>query len=379
MTRKISVNLDQNGYDILVGENLLDQAGDLLSEILIRPRSVIITDENVARLHLERLEAALKKSAIEFSTIILPAGEGSKSFAVLENLLDQLLDLKLERQDMIIAFGGGVIGDLVGFAASIYLRGIDFIQIPTTLLSQVDSSVGGKTGINTTKGKNLVGSFHQPRLVISDVNTLETLPRRQLLSGYAEVVKYGLIQDLEFFEWLEESGKALIEGDRALRIQAIVKSCEAKALIVAEDEKEAGRRALLNLGHSFGHALEAETGYSELLYHGEAVAIGTIMAFDLSAHMGLCHAADAAIVKSHFIHMGLPYRLWGLDHPVSQCPMDAEKLIGHMAQDKKMAQGRLTFILATAIGEAVLNNKVSTEDLTWVYEQTLSAPNNPQE
>lgn len=371
MTRKIRVKLDTEGYDILVGETLLDQAGDLLSEILTRPRTVIITDENVARHHLARLEASLTKSSIKFSTIILPAGEATKSFAALEKLQDQLLALKLERSDMIVAFGGGVIGDLVGFAASIFRRGIDFIQIPTTLLSQVDSSVGGKTGINTAAGKNLVGSFHQPRLVISDVSLLETLPRRQLLSGYAEVVKYGLIQDRAFFEWLEENGKALIEGDRQIRIEAIVTSCEAKARIVAEDEKETGIRALLNLGHTFGHALEAETGYSDILYHGEAVAIGTMMAFDLSAHMGLCSTADAAIVKSHFIHMGLPHRVTEIDHPVSQIHMTSENLIHHMAQDKKMSKGRITFILATAIGEGILNNAVSQEEIRWVYDQLL--------
>lgn len=341
---KTRVELGDRAYDILIGENLLAKAGSYIGPLLNRSRTVIITDENVAPLHLDVLCASLRGDNIDYETIILPPGEGTKSFSMLENLLDRLLELRLERTDMIIALGGGVTGDLCGFAASIYLRGIDFIQIPTTLLAQVDSSVGGKTGINSVRGKNLIGAFHQPRLVLADVKTLETLPRRDFLSGYAEVVKYGLIDDAPFFTWLEENGPALINGDNALRAHAILKSCKAKARIVAQDEKEHGARALLNLGHTFGHALEAENAFSGGLYHGEAVAIGMLMAFELSEKRGHMATGDVTRVRDHLKNVGLP-----VDKKFN---FQTEKLIHHVQGDKKARGGQVTFILANAIGES---------------------------
>lgn len=371
MSQKITVALGRNSYDIHVGDGLLEQAGPLVAACLNRPRTVIITDENVARCQLPRLEKSLTQEGIAFDSIILPAGEATKSFQQLENLLDQLLALQLERQDKIIAFGGGVIGDLVGFAASIYQRGIGFIQIPTTLLSQVDSSVGGKCGINTPRGKNLVGSFHQPDLVLTDVSTLDSLPKRQLLAGYAEVVKYGLIGDPAFFIWLEENGQKITAGDHDAQTEAILVSCRAKANVVAQDEKEKGQRALLNLGHTFGHALEAEVGYSDHLFHGEAVAIGMVMAFDLSVKMGLCPAEDAAKVRDHLTKICLPTRLSKSNHPISQVNMSAEKLFNHTLQDKKMADGRVTYVLTSGIGQAFLSADVTPEDIKHIFQMAM--------
>ncbi|WP_321395775.1 3-dehydroquinate synthase [Emcibacter sp.] len=368
---KLSVDLGERSYDIIIGTNLLDRAADYIKEILHHQRTIIVTDENVARHQLPRLEKSLRDGGIEFETIILPAGESTKSFAQLEKLCERLLEHRLERKDMIIAFGGGVIGDLTGFAASILRRGMDFIQIPTTLLSQVDSSVGGKTGINTGQGKNLVGSFHQPRLVLADVTTLDTLPARQVLAGYAEVVKYGLIGDRDFFLWLERNGRDLINGDRQKQIHAIKTSCTAKARIVAEDEKETGRRALLNLGHTFGHAIEAECGYNDTIFHGEAVAIGMVMAFDLSVKMGLCPEQDAARVSAHLVSINLPVRLTGTDHPVCNVKMTADRLMEHMAQDKKVADGTLTFVLASEIGKGFLTQDVDPDRVREILELSL--------
>ncbi|VAX08718.1 3-dehydroquinate synthase [hydrothermal vent metagenome] len=376
MTQKITVSLESHSYDILVGEGLLDQAGALIAPLLPRLKTVVITDENVAKHQLPRLEKSLVSANIEFDTIIMPAGEASKSFHHLEHLLDQLLSLKLERNDIIVAFGGGVIGDLVGFAASIYMRGIDFIQIPTTLLAQVDSSVGGKTGINSSRGKNLVGSFHQPCLVLTDVSSLNSLPKRQLLAGYAEVVKYGLIDDATFFSWLEKNGQKIISGDPEARREAIVKSCQAKARVVAEDEKERGNRALLNLGHTFGHALEAEAGYSDLLFHGEAVAIGMVMAFNLSVKMGLCSKEDAERLQQHLEEMSLPTRISKTDHPISQVKMTAERLYGHVLQDKKKSDGRVNFVIVSGIGKAFLSNDINPEDVKKIFLSALQGNNN---
>lgn len=367
MTQKTTVNLGNRSYDILIGENIIDEAGVHIGALLKRARTVIITDENVARHQLSRLEASLKEKNIAFETIILPAGEATKSIGQLESLLDTMLSMKLERSDMVIALGGGVIGDLVGFAASVYLRGIDFIQVPTTLLAQVDSSVGGKTGINSPRGKNLIGAFHQPRLVLIDITTLETLDPRHVVAGYAEVVKYGLINDPEFFNWLEQNGKDLIcgpaEQSRALRGDAILKSCEAKAAVVAEDEKEGGARALLNLGHTFGHALEAENGYNDGLFHGEAVAMGIILAFQLSERMGLCPAGDVARVKCHFEQISAL--------PLSGFNLDVDHLLEHMTKDKKMADGKLTFVIASGIGKSYLSRDVHMEDVKAVLETGL--------
>tara|TARA_R110002096_G_scaffold436105_1_gene668033 strand:+ start:37385 stop:38494 length:1110 start_codon:yes stop_codon:yes gene_type:complete len=367
MTQKTTVDLGSRSYDILIGEDIIDEAGSYINALLKRPRTVIVTDENVARHQLSRLESNLKAENIAFDTIVLPAGEATKSIGQLEKLLETMLSMKLERSDMVIALGGGVIGDLVGFAASIYLRGIDFIQVPTTLLAQVDSSVGGKTGINSPHGKNLIGAFHQPRLVLIDVTTLDTLDPRHVIAGYAEIVKYGLINDPEFFKWLEQNGKDLISGpaerSRALRTEAIFKSCEAKAAVVAEDEKESGARALLNLGHTFGHALEAENGYNDRLFHGEAVAMGIILAFQLSEKMGLCPASDVARVKRHFEQTSA--------QSLSDFNLDVNHLLEHMTKDKKMADGKLTFVVASGIGKSYLSKDVDMEDVKSVLEMGL--------
>jgi 3-dehydroquinate synthase len=277
--------------------------------------------------------------------------------------------MNLERSSLLVAFGGGVIGDLAGFAASILLRGLDFIQIPTSLLAQVDSSVGGKTGINTPHGKNLVGSFHQPRLVLADTGVLRTLPKRELLAGYAEVVKYGLIDDPDFFQWLEDHGLAIVEGDPAARRHAILTSCAAKAAIVAEDERESGRRALLNLGHTFGHALEAELGYDQRLLHGEAVAIGLVLAFELSTALGLCPAADTAAVRRHLAAVGLPTDLEAVPGVV----WSVEALIEHMRRDKKVRDGRVSFVLVRGIGKAFMAGDIALDDVAALLTDQLAA------
>jgi 3-dehydroquinate synthase len=353
----VRVELCARAYDIVVGESLLDRAGALIKPVLRQPRIAVITDDTVAPLYLPRLRAACAAEAIHVDGVVLPAGEQTKDFGHLQTLCERLLAARIERGATLVALGGGVIGDLAGFAAGILLRGLDFVQVPTTLLAQVDSSVGGKTGINTSQGKNLVGLFHQPRLVLADVATLDTLDPRQVRAGYAEVAKYGLIGDAGFFAWLEANGPALVGGDRALRRRAVLVSCAAKAGIVAADEREAGERALLNLGHTFGHALEAETGFSDALLHGEAVAIGMVLAFDLSVRLGLCAAADRDRIRRHLEAVGLPVgmtrgsdRRWSVD-----------ALIGHMRHDKKVRDGRMTFVLAHGIGRAFLSRDVPIE------------------
>ena len=359
----VKVDLGARSYDILIGSDLVSQAGFHISTLLKRGRTVTISDETVAKLHLPALQASLESCGIRNDTIILPPGERTKSFSHLEGVLDQLLTHKVERGDMILALGGGVIGDLAGFAASILRRGVDFVQIPTTVLSQVDSSVGGKTGINTSHGKNLIGAFHQPRMVLADISVLETLSTREFLAGYAEIVKYGLIDDAPFFEWLELNGKSALDGDNEARIYAIKKSCEAKARIVAQDEREGGVRALLNLGHTFGHALEAAVQYdSERLVHGEGVAIGMGLAFDLSARMGLCAQENSARIRQHFQAMGCPAS-------IAQIPgdrLEARNLLQRMGQDKKVEDGKLTFILAKGIGQAFITQDVNVDDVVEV-------------
>ncbi len=350
----LSVGLEGRQYDIVIGERLLKSAGWRLRPILPQPRTVTITDSNVAPLHLAVLEASLKDADISNSTVILPAGESTKSFSHLERLMDHLLELGVERSTTLIALGGGVVGDISGFAASILLRGVPFVQIPTTLLAQVDSSVGGKTGINTPRGKNLVGTFHQPLMVIVDIETLDTLPRRELLAGYAEVVKYGLIDDREFFDWLSVNGADLRDGGRQARRHAILTSCRSKAAIVAEDEKEAGRRTLLNLGHTFGHVIEAQTGFGERVLHGEGVAIGTVMAFELSARLGYCSESEADLVRHHLSARGLPVDLRGLADET----WTVDLLMEHMARDKKVRGGKLTFVLLGGIGQAFVTRDV---------------------
>lgn len=364
----ISLSLGDRGYDILVGVGLLADAGAIVGPHLARPQTVIITDETVANLHLATLRGAFTDAGIACSEIIVPAGEGSKTFAQLERILDQLLEARIERSDCIVALGGGVVGDLAGFAASILRRGTSVVQVPTTLLAQVDSAVGGKTGINTRQGKNLIGTFHQPRLVVIDVNVLETLPKREFLAGYAEVVKYGLIGDAEFFAWLEANGSAAVAGDADARRHAIVESCRAKARVVEADERETGQRALLNLGHTFAHAFEAEAGYDGGLLHGEAVAVGLVMAFQLSARLGLCPEADAARVQRHLSAIGLPTTLRSVE-----TGWDVDRIAGRMTQDKKSRQGVVPFVLARGIGKAFLSNDVTRADVMAVLRHDLAA------
>jgi 3-dehydroquinate synthase len=367
--RQLSVELGDRSYNIMVGRRLMDQAGSLISPLMKGHKAVIVCDSNVAPIYLAKLEASLSGAGIEHSTVTLEAGEKTKSFEHLQALSDMLFKKGVDRQTILIALGGGVIGDLSGFCAAITMRGIGYIQIPTTLLSQVDSSVGGKTGINTFYGKNLIGAFHQPRLVLADLDCLDSLPRRQLLAGYAEIVKYGLIKDAEFFLWLEKNATSLLNGDKALQAHAILKSCAGKASIVAQDEYENGVRALLNLGHTFAHALEAEVGYGDKLLHGEAVSIGMVMAFDLSHRLGLCQKADANRVRNHLDSIGLPTNLVGIaDH--SWTP---ERLVSQMGLDKKAEAGSIIFILARAIGSSFISRDVNPIELQAFLADTLSA------
>ncbi|AVM75500.1 3-dehydroquinate synthase [Magnetospirillum gryphiswaldense] len=349
---RLHMELGDRGYDILIGSGLLDQTGALMAPVMRGKRAFVVTDDQVGPVYLDRVLASLDKAGIAHDHTQITHGEHSKDFAHLEALVESMLDARCERSTMIIALGGGVVGDLTGFAAAILQRGVDFVQIPTTLLAQVDSSVGGKTGINTKKGKNLVGAFHQPRLVLADISVLDTLPRRQVLAGYAEVVKYGCIDDADFFTWLEANGDKVIDGDVAARRYAVAISCRAKARIVAADEREGGIRALLNLGHTFGHALEAETGYGDEILHGEAVALGMIMAFRLSARMGLAPVADADRLEGHLAAMGMPTRLSKQRH------WNVERLVHHMAGDKKVKDGKITFVLARGIGKSFLTPEV---------------------
>ncbi|MSP48313.1 MAG: 3-dehydroquinate synthase [Alphaproteobacteria bacterium] len=365
-TEEVGVALGARSYRILVGSGLLDDAGPQMLSVLAQRRVVVIADTTVARLLLRRLTASLDRAEIAHDHVVLPPGEDTKDFAHLQQMTDALLDRRIERRTTLVALGGGVIGDLTGVAAALVLRGIDFIQIPTTLLSQVDSSVGGKTGINTRHGKNLIGAFHQPRLVLADTSVLDTLPRRELLAGYAEVVKYGLLGDLAFFDWLEVNGKAVLDRDGPERRHAIAHSCRVKARIVASDERETGERALLNLGHTFGHAFEAELGFGPEMLHGEAVAIGMTMAFDLSVKLGLCPPAEAHRARRHLAHMGLPVGLSGRTWP-------PERLLDHMGRDKKVVDGRLTFVLARGIGKAFVSRDVAPADVRAVLAAALAA------
>jgi 3-dehydroquinate synthase len=347
MSETISVDLAGRSYDIHVGAGLLAQAGAILSPFA-RGTVPVVTDEHVATLHLEPLIAAMTAANIKTQTIVLAAGEGTKSYTGLEKLTSELLKTGAERGGLIVALGGGVIGDLVGFAAGVLKRGTDFAQIPTTFLAQVDSSVGGKTAINVREGKNLVGMFHQPRVVIADVGVLATLPKRELLAGYAEAVKYGVLGDADFFAWLETNSAKALNGDENALTHIVSQSCQMKSAIVARDERETGERALLNLGHTFGHALEAATGFSDRLLHGEGVAVGTILALKLSELLGLSPAADTQRVVRHLKAAGLPTSI--SDIPGSRPDPDA--LIEHMVHDKKAKDGKLTFILMKGLGHA---------------------------
>lgn len=360
-----TVSLGDRSYDIIIEGGALDFAGAHLGPYLRDKRAIIITDSNVATTQLPKLERALDGAGFAADAITLPAGEATKSWEQLAQLCDALLARGVERGDHIIALGGGVIGDLVGFAAAIMKRGCQFIQIPTTLLAQVDSSVGGKTAINAAAGKNLIGAFHQPALVLIDPNVLDTLPRRETASGYAEVVKYGLIDNPGFFDWCEANGVALLAGDPDARVEAIATSVAAKASIVTDDEREtSGRRALLNLGHTFGHALEADTGFSSRLLHGEAVAAGMALAFRYSVRRGYCPTEDAERVSSHLLAVGLPDGLRG-----AGVSADGATLVQHMTHDKKASGGRVPFLLAHGIGKTFLDHDVDLNDVAQFLDE----------
>ncbi|WP_134679355.1 3-dehydroquinate synthase [Paracoccus ravus] len=349
----VHVDLGPRSYDVRIGSGLIDRAGSEITALIGRRRAAILTDENVGGLHLARLQDALAREGIDAPALTLPAGEATKCWAELGQAVEWLIAQKIERKDLVIALGGGVIGDLAGFAAAILRRGVRFVQIPTSLLAQVDSSVGGKTGINSPLGKNLIGAFHQPALVLADIDVLETLTPRDLRAGYGEVAKYGLLGDEGFFDWLEAAGPAIF-ADKAALQRAVRHSVAMKAGIVQRDETEQGERALLNLGHTFGHALESATGYGDRLLHGEGVAIGCTLAFDLSARMGLCSQEAPSRVAAHFAAMGLPSRI--ADIP-GDLPDDA-RLVELMGQDKKVQDGKLRFILARGIGQAFVTDAV---------------------
>ncbi len=367
MTETLNVALGDRAYDIKIGPGLLAQAGALALPYLQQKRVFVLTDENVAALHLETLRAGFAAAGVAVQALALPAGEKTKGWPGLERAVEWLIAQRVERSDIVVAFGGGVIGDLAGFAAAILRRGVDFIQIPTSLLAQVDSSVGGKTGINSVLGKNLIGAFHQPKLVLADTDVLGTLPPREFISGYGEVVKYGLLGDASFFEWLEANGPEMAAGDEAWRIYAIRRSCEMKADIVARDEKERGDRALLNLGHTFGHALEAATGYSDRLLHGEGVAIGCALAFELSMRLGLCAQEDPSRVRAHLAAMGMKKDIADIKGALP----DADGLIALMGQDKKVTDGKIAFILARGIGDAFVEKQVDMSVVKAVLEDAL--------
>lgn len=366
--RKVAVALGDRSYDILIGPGLLQTAGDHIRHVAKHDRILAIADTAVARLHWPALSESLDAAGFKTDLIEVPAGEASKGFETLSGVLERALALGVDRRTTVVAFGGGVVGDLAGFAAAILLRGLDFVQIPTTLLAQVDSSVGGKTAINAAAGKNLVGAFHQPKLVLADLDVLGTLPRRELLAGYAEVVKYGLIDRPEFYAWLKEHSAAALAGDAELLGEAVAICCEAKAAVVAEDEREAGRRALLNLGHTFGHAFEAEAGYDGGLLHGEAVAIGMTLAFRHSARLGLVAVAVAQEVEATLAAAGLPTKpdLSG-NRPVPS----AEALLARMQKDKKAIDGAVTLILARGVGEAFVCPDAEVEPIMQTLREAL--------
>ncbi|MDY8107834.1 3-dehydroquinate synthase [Fulvimarina sp. 2208YS6-2-32] len=357
--RTIRVALGERSYDIVIGPGLVDEVGPRIAALLPGARAAIVTDENVARLHLERLTLSLDAAGVEHRAIVLPAGETTKSYAGLTRVVEAIIEGRFERGDAVLAFGGGVIGDLAGFASAVVRRGMRFVQMPTSLLAQVDSSVGGKTGINSPQGKNLVGAFHQPTLVLADTALLDTLPPREFAAGYAEIVKYGLIDRPDFFEWLETNREDIFAGTDAL-IDAIAISCEAKAAVVAADETEQDSRALLNLGHTFGHALEKTVRYeASRLVHGEGVAIGICLAHRFCAARGLAPEEDARRVEAHFAAAGLPTRI---QHIAGETPPIAD-LMDAIAQDKKVTRSALTFILTHGIGKAFIARNVDPADV----------------
>ena len=365
---KVHVPLDNRAYNIDIGPGLVPRAGEILGPIMNRSRVWIVTDDTVAPLHLSTLENGLSAAGITSRALVLPAGEATKCWAELTRTVEWLLSERVERKDVVIAFGGGVIGDLVGFAAAILRRGIRFVQVPTTLLAQVDSSVGGKTGINAPHGKNLIGAFHQPTHVLADTAILGTLTERDFLAGYGEVAKYGLLGDAAFFEWLEVNGPKLAHGDMAARVEAVRHSCQMKADIVVRDETEQGDRSLLNLGHTFGHALEAATQYSDRLLHGEGVSVGCALAFELSARLGLCSQESPSRVRAHLREMGM---VVGMSKIPGDLP-SAEMLVDMMGQDKKVVDGELRFILAGGIGDAFVTSDVTRDAVMSVLNDGLA-------
>jgi 3-dehydroquinate synthase len=364
----VKVALGPRSYDVVIGRGVIASLGARVKQLRPDAKLAVVTDQTVAGYHLGTVETALEEAGIMSGGVILPAGERSKSFATYEQLCESLIVGRVERHDLVVALGGGVIGDLAGFAAASVRRGVDYIQVPTTLLAQVDSSVGGKTGINSEHGKNLIGAFHQPILVLADTGLLDTLPQRQFRAGYAEVVKYGLIGDAGFFSWLETNWREIFDGGAA-RDYAVATSCRAKAAVVARDERETGDRALLNLGHTFGHALEAAAGFSDRLLHGEAVALGIVLAFAFSARRGLLPEAEAARVVRHFAAIGLPTRVAGV---LEDLP-GADELINLMFQDKKVKQGKLTLILARGIGKSFIAPDVDPAELRAFLTEKLAA------
>jgi 3-dehydroquinate synthase len=368
---KVEVALENRAYDIVIGRGVLASLGERVARLRPGVRTAIVTDRNVAKHWLEPAEASLAASGIPTSRIVVEEGEISKTYAGLEKVSEALIAAKIERNDLVIALGGGVVGDLAGFAAAILRRGVDFVQVPTSLLAQVDSSVGGKTGINSPQGKNLLGAFHQPVLVIADTAVLDTLSPRQFRAGYAEVAKYGVLGDEAFFAWLEKNHADIVKGGSA-REHAIATSCRAKAGVVSRDERETGERALLNLGHTFGHALEAATGFSDRLFHGEGVAIGMTLAAQFSAKLGMIGEQDAARVERHLIEAGLPTRLQDIAGFAQEGLADADALMALMAQDKKVKRGKLTFILLEAVGRAVIAKDVEPAPVRDFLQSKLS-------
>jgi 3-dehydroquinate synthase len=363
----VDVALGARAYDIVIGRGLLASLGARMAALRPGAKASIVTDENVARAHLEAAQKSLQAAGVACAHVIVPAGESSKSIGVFDKVCEDLIAQRMERNDLVVALGGGVIGDLAGFAASAVRRGLDFVQAPTTLLSQVDSSVGGKTGINSRHGKNLIGAFHQPVLVVADTALLDTLPPRQFRAGYAEVAKYGLLGDAAFFSWLEANWREVFSGGPA-REHAIAVSCRTKAQIVARDERETGDRALLNLGHTFGHALEAAAGFSDRLLHGEAVAIGMALAFEFSARKGLSSQGDTERVTRHLAEAGLPTRI----SDFSNEKLDADLLMNLIAQDKKVTRGALTFILVRGIGKSFVARDVDAAEVRGFISDKLA-------
>lgn len=359
-SERLRVELGDRSYDIVIAPGLIAHAGAEMLPLMRRRQAVIVTDQEVARHYLAPLCASFDAHGIAHREVVLPPGEATKDLAHFGRLVDDILAGGIERGTMLVALGGGVVGDIGGFAAATLLRGIDFVQIPTTLLAQVDSSVGGKTAINTAAGKNLLGAFYQPRLVLADTDTLATLPPRELRAGYAEIVKYGLIRDVEFFEWLETHGQAVCDLESAATTRAILTSCQMKAIIVAADEREEGDRALLNFGHTFGHALEAETGFGDRLLHGEAVALGMVLAFDFAVRCGIASGQDAYRVRHHLAAAGLPTELTALGLTGAAA---GGRLVAHMGKDKKVRDGRITLILPRGIGEAFVMREAQAEAL----------------